>query len=126
MKTIKQVTAYTKKVIPFLNLWHWEIHIRTGDDEDNVGRCYSKFQYKKATIELYDRFWNENEDYQKTAIIHELLHCHFSFWKNSIKQLGDSHDQSYNSIMKHYNHIMDLEEESVTLLARSLYELIKK
>lgn len=126
MKTIKQVESYGKKIIPLINLNHWEIYFRTSDDK--VGKsaiAKIEYNYKYACIFFYDNFWSADEEFKKKTIIHELLHCHFSFYKIPIEELQDSPDQAYNEISNFKNIIIQLEEEPVELLARSIYKIIE-
>lgn len=126
MKTLKQAEKYGRKIQKFINLSHWEIKFVEGEyKEDIIATCNSLFNYKKANIIIRPSFYDEKEDSQKMSIIHELLHCHFGFWKNQIEKLAESYDQSSNRINDNINAIDFLEEESVELLARGIYNIIK-
>lgn len=132
MKTIKQVEAYAKKVIPLLNLSHWKIEFfdkRTGFNEDGIpASCKSQHNYKVAYIYIYNPYDSLlNEKQRKTLIIHELLHCHTSFWRKPIDIfLKDDASTPNNRYTELTNSVQDNEEECVELLARSIYKLVER
>jgi hypothetical protein len=127
MKTIKQVEAYAKKIIPMIGLDHWEIQFRMSDDECNQSaNAEVQFNYKSACIFLYEAFRTADEVFQKQTIIHELLHCHTGFWRTTFNDLREHPDQSYNAISNIMNTIINAEEEPVELMARALYKVIEK
>ena len=127
MKTLKQVEAYANKVIPLINLSHWEIVLKKStEDTCEIAMHSSLHNYKTADIYFYEEFWKKSKSEQEKIIIHELLHCHCGFWRTTLEILENSHDTTTNRIIDHKNSIVNAEEECVELLARSIYKLIKE
>lgn len=127
MRNIKSVITYAKKVIPLVGLSDWQITIKEGDTEDEeiIAQISLKGNYKKATIFIYDIFWDLDLAEQKQSIIHELLHCHFGFWKVPIYSLYDDPIISKARYTDIFNRIVDQEETPVEILSRSIYALIE-
>lgn len=123
MKTLKQVEAYAKKVIPLLNLNHWEFEFKNGDG-DYYAMAEVKYHYKEAEVKIGESFWKKSKEYKEITVIHELLHCHCGFWKEIMNRMKDNPDQCHNRVTDMYNCIADLEEEPVELLARAIHKLI--
>lgn len=109
MNNLKSINRYAKKVIPKLNLSHWEINF-IYDEDENWACCCPEFQYKKATIFIGDEFLDSDEkDYKQVTVVHELLHCHFGF-------IDFLEPPKLTEMFL---------EESVELLARSLHKELK-
>lgn len=125
MKTIKDVERYAKKVIPLLNLSHWEIFFKEGGDNDRGAKNSSDHVYKSSCIFIFSAFWDGSLEWKKSTVIHELIHCHTSFWNPSVKRMEDDPVISKMLCANIYNSIIDAEEECVELLARAIYKLIE-
>ena len=127
MKTIKDVERYAKKVIPLLNLSHWEIDMYGSNKEikDTYATSYPSHKYKRASIEIHNYFYRCSEKNKKLGIIHELLHCHTCFYDPSYELFMGSTDVSQKTHAMFKNSIIDAEEECVELLARAIYKLIE-
>lgn len=128
MKSLKEVQAYAKKVIPLIGLSHWDIEFIDPEKqvEDALAQAKVKFNYKEATIKIFDAFFDEDQNNQESTIIHELLHCHMSFWEVSYNDgMKGNPEISTNSERLVYSSIQSSEEESVELLARALHKSLK-
>lgn len=128
MKTIKDVEKYAAKVIPLLNLSHWRI---TFSESEECNGFHAEndllFNYKRSDIIIRPKFWGISEKKKKEIVIHELLHCHFGFWKLPFNATFDKcRNISVEQYQIPYDNIFNAEEEPVELLSRSIYNLIEK
>jgi len=126
MKTLKQVESYARKVIPKLNLSHWDISFFEADSEGEVmGTCHRDHAYKRANIMIDVGIYSETLRDQKITVIHELLHCHSAFWESDVNELKSDPSISLSFQGRLFNSVMIAEEECVELLARAFYKLIE-
>jgi len=65
-----------KWIIP---TWLHTLSVSIGHGEtDIVAKCHVDHEYRQATIQIFDRFATENNEFQESTIIHELIHIHTS------------------------------------------------
>ena len=124
---MKQLEAYGRKVIKKLNLSHWDITFKVlkEDEDESIANNYRLFNYKDSTVSFKKSIFKETELFIKETVIHELLHCHFGFWDTHLKShLYEDANISSSAYFKLNKSISDAEEESVSILARSLVLII--
>lgn len=139
----KEVEQYLRKVQWLLNLNHWDIAVKFNDlDEWFIWHNNCKYNYCKATIEFdNDYIRNSNDEQNKKNIIHELLHCHFwynRFLLNNTKETVSDWVSTYDELCNNagvirilgildwwLNNAGVMEEQSVELLSRAIYNLIE-
>jgi len=127
MKTMKELEAYGKEVIKNLNLSHWNIKFKVLKEDEGVfiANNYRLFNYKESTLYFKKSIFKEKDLFIRETVIHELLHCHFGFWDTHIKaHLYEDANISSSAYSKLNKSISDAEEESVSILARSLARII--
>lgn len=142
--TEKEIEQYLRKVQNVLNLNHWAITVFFEDEapRGEVAICHPEYEYCKAKIYFYRDVF-KNDLTLKKNIIHELVHCHFAFawnWLRDLERYMDDTKEEVTQDVEVLCHLSEIswmatgirtnqlqnEEQSVELLARAIYDLLEK
>jgi len=103
-KFVSEQVGRLKKLF-FLDGWTIHINYFKDNQGEAAAKMTTEWNYRRATLSIYPRFWDESEDEQKDILVHEFCHVLVAQPFLIIDNLREGYAFSENQIEDIHEHV---------------------